>query len=1050
MSKVHANILVDPLPDNAALPPGTYSARAQDPAYGGLKAMAFDGRAEFVGERYEVDGSKWIAVRVTDTGGFTPNEAEVLEWGIDDSFYSKSLLTYKDWQEKWWREAIQNSVDAGATRIDCKVEPIPEGFAVSCTDDGRGMTVPIMDKFLKLGGSSKSSSSGTAGGFGKAKELLVMPWLAWSLDSLGKRMVGQGGTKPVRDDSPFRQGTELRVVMAPDLTTHESAAIAYIEKCYLPGVRFTVNGKRHKADLAVGEQIRTFADGKAVLYHDKGKNPGRLFVRTMGLFMFELQVSESVRGTLIIELVGASIELLADNRDAFRDYWLGSSVDKFVNALSADVRSALKKKQGIMREKFHGTGKFRGATENALQANVLKHLEEVVPAGKTRGGPALSKGQADLIRQVIDQEVGGSKYGDDDGEVTERAHGAPRGEPGAGGEQTWGTARLDAWEGGPPPTSFMETPGAGGGEEGIGRTGLNLRAFGDLVSAMLDGTSMPGPSAVEAAVKQLVWEPDFLLVNSVPGYHVPKMFWPEGMSPSMKKLARFWAELCRFVLIQVGSPEPYGIGFTFDHGMLAAYQRDSNTGEHWLLLNPYRNPSEVPTERGKKPTKDQLYGIVDDDDLNTLYALAIHEVTHMADGIYYSYCEPEDEGIQKEKHDESFASAFTRNVARCAGKDKQIREIRKAVAARDPAAARKPPTARSKPREKKAAAFAPLAPLADTHLEQVRQRTTLGSGYRYGMFVGDSEEREDFTDDLTSETLGWGTGRRDAEWRDKQADGRAVWRGKDFSQPLAGEGGSITFASAAFPPLADADLERARRTNISSSRFSLYDKETEFPRSAADLQQDLLDAYSDWSNMEIRDWAGKVVWRSERFDLPLAGARAPAEAPESTVYVPSGALPPLADKYDEQARQDTTREYATLGVRYVSFKEFGMSVYDHVREAGGLDTLIRQCSEDITNDEVFFEIREVATGLPVWRSENFGMRVAKSHAANRAFQGMDLSVADMDPDELLMGTEHEMEHTDDPDVAEQIALDHLAEDPHYYSRLAAAGIDGNLRPNRRY
>jgi hypothetical protein len=41
-----------------------------------------------------------------------------------------------------------------------------------------------------------------------------------------------------------------------------------------------------------------------------------------------------------------------------------------------------------------------------------------------------------------------------------------------------------------------------------------------------------------------------------------------------------------------------------------------------------------------------------------------------------------------------------------------------------------------------------------------------------------------------------------------------------------------------------------------------------------------------------------------------------------------------------------------------------------------------------------------------------------------------------------------MEHTDDPDVAEQIALDHLAEDPHYYSRLAAAGIDGNLRPNQ--
>ena len=886
-----------------------------------------------------------------------------------------------------------------------------------------------------------------------------MPWLAWSLDSLGKRMVGQGGTKPVRDESPFRQGTELRVVMAPDLTTHESCAMAYIEKCYLPGVHFTVNGKRHKADLAVGEEIRTFAGGKAVLYHDKSKKPGRLFVRTMGLFMFEMEVVESVRGTLIIELVGASIDLLSDNRDDLRDYWLGKEVMKFVNFLSSDVRSALKKKQGIIREKFQGTGKFRGASEQALQANVLKHLEEVVPAGKTRRGSVLSKGQTDLIRQVIDQEGGGGE------EVTTTVHGAPRGGGGGGagggggGEPQWGQPGAEGtgeprWVPAEPgftgETRLGPARGGGGepGEAGIGHTGLNLRAFGDLVSAMLDGTLMPGPSAVEAAVKQLVWEPDFLLVNSVPGYHVPKMFWPEGMSPSMKKLARFWAELCRFVLIQVGSPEPYGIGFIFDHGMLAAYQRDSNTKEHWLLLNPYRNPEDVPTERGKKPTKDQLYGIVDDDDLNTLYSLAIHEVTHMADGIYYSHCEPEDEGIQKGSHDESFASAFTRNVARCAGKDKQIREIRKAVAARDPAAARKPPTARSKPREKKAAAFAPLAPLADTRLEQARQRTTLGSGYRYGMFVGDREERENFTDDLTSETLGWGTGRRDVEWRDQQADGRAVWRGKDFSQPMAGEGGRAP-ASAAFPPLADTRLEQDRRDELGKfSPYTMFIQKQSTRWNTGDSIDALIeqDARTGVDTMEIRDSDGNVVWRSERFDLPLAGGGGAGSG------AGSGALPPLADTYDEQARHDTAVEEAALsGSTYVSFRTYNGSAWDS--ESGGtgaLDDLIKRTWADAIDDDDYFEIRSTATGDAVWRSENFGLRLAKSHAANRAFQGMDLSVADMDPDELLMGTEHEMEHTDDPDVAEQIALDHLAEDPHYYSRLAACGIDGNLRPNRRY
>lgn len=37
--------------------------------------------------------------------------------------------------------------------------------------------------------------------------------------------------------------------------------------------------------------------------------------------------------------------------------------------------------------------------------------------------------------------------------------------------------------------------------------------------------------------------------------------------------------------------------------------------------------------------------------------------------------------------------------------------------------------------------------------------------------------------------------------------------------------------------------------------------------------------------------------------------------------------------------------------------------------------------------------------------------------------------------ELARGILHEREHTDNPRIAREIAMDHLAEDPHYYSRL---------------
>jgi hypothetical protein len=42
--------------------------------------------------------------------------------------------------------------------------------------------------------------------------------------------------------------------------------------------------------------------------------------------------------------------------------------------------------------------------------------------------------------------------------------------------------------------------------------------------------------------------------------------------------------------------------------------------------------------------------------------------------------------------------------------------------------------------------------------------------------------------------------------------------------------------------------------------------------------------------------------------------------------------------------------------------------------------------------------------------------------------------------ELKTGISVEMEHTNDPETAKRIALDHLAEDPEYYEKLVKAGL----------
>lgn len=53
-------------------------------------------------------------------------------------------------------------------------------------------------------------------------------------------------------------------------------------------------------------------------------------------------------------------------------------------------------------------------------------------------------------------------------------------------------------------------------------------------------------------------------------------------------------------------------------------------------------------------------------------------------------------------------------------------------------------------------------------------------------------------------------------------------------------------------------------------------------------------------------------------------------------------------------------------------------------------------------------------------------------------------------DELDLGRAIEMEHTDDPTEAEAIAIDHLSEDPEYYTKLHRAGIGQDTSPAKSY
>lgn len=593
--------LLDGPVDPAALArrPGLYVAPSYSPAFGPALALVDAGRARLRGERYLAGGAKAVAVEVPGRAAARGNPTIT----IGREFFVTALKDYRSWREKWWRECVQNAVDAGARRVRLEAIEQDDGtMVVACQDDGRGMDEDtLLNKFLVLGGTTKVGASGAAGGFGKAKELLVLPWLGWRVHTRGVVAAGSGTDYEVTRGAPELRGTRLEVRMPADQCTSGAAALAFLAKSDLPKIAFTLTTKsqyqpeplvREPRARLRGKRLVQEVPGKAEIWFAPGKERNSvMLVRTRGpygsLYMFEDYVDE-IHGNVLVELTGPSVELLTANRDGFRDYDVSRAMRDLANRIAKDTMSALRDRTGLVRKKYVGSGKFRAADRAAAAVAQIGPL----PAAR-RGELALPDAEAERLAEAADAY---------------RAAEEARGSSG--------------------PTAALPTKA--------------------LARELLD-VAFRGAQHVENAVAQLVWEPDFFVLNEVEGFRVPRKFLPEGMTPAVLRLARVWTELCRYVLIQLGSGARYGVGFIFSESAAAAYLRDE--GDDWLLLNPF-------VDLGKRK---EVWAPTREADLKWLYAAAVHEATHMADGITY--------------HDEAFAAALTRNIARCADGYRHIKRI---------------------------------------------------------------------------------------------------------------------------------------------------------------------------------------------------------------------------------------------------------------------------------------------------------------------------------------------------------------------------------------
>ena len=150
---------------------------------------------------------------------FTPKQAS-----IEKSFFRKERSFYSNWMQSFWRELVQNSIDAGAKNIDINIydesaistfnqpkQQSDKSTRIEFNDDGCGMSLDILENvYFKIGATSKNDES-TIGGFGRARLITCFGAERYSIITRNNFVEGSGNLYECStiEDSIIRKKEEI-------------------------------------------------------------------------------------------------------------------------------------------------------------------------------------------------------------------------------------------------------------------------------------------------------------------------------------------------------------------------------------------------------------------------------------------------------------------------------------------------------------------------------------------------------------------------------------------------------------------------------------------------------------------------------------------------------------------------------------------------------------------------------------------------------------------------------------------------------------------------
>lgn len=339
---------------------------------------------------------------------------------VPRSFYVKERTqVYSNWQQGFWRELIQNSVDAGSKRLDITLEGrgqkmrmaiIDEptrlmfGFPghelreemgsistettapqclISFQDDGPGMTRDVLERvYMTLGASEKGQ--GAAGGFGRARILTCFSHPAWMLKSQDWvcQSADEGTGYEVRASHDDHRGLLVQVSVEEPLHTMKHGLYYVLNQCEVAGLEVFVDGQQFThlsvcAPVQRGERLKSLLNGdEAVLYRAVGGNcANRLLIRVNGLIMFEEYMFGAKDGAgYVLELDPAtSRSHLNANRDSLKGP-LAKILSKLISELNQGNTDAAHEQARPPSMTRYGVGQPLGH-RNAAKASLPEYRQ---------------------------------------------------------------------------------------------------------------------------------------------------------------------------------------------------------------------------------------------------------------------------------------------------------------------------------------------------------------------------------------------------------------------------------------------------------------------------------------------------------------------------------------------------------------------------------------------------------------------------------------------------------------------------------------------------